>query len=84
MWYNRGKGKENLFMSRRQYIRTDDPAMPETPFTWDLALKKKEEQRYEKIRAEKIRNQEENHDLATLRNRFIDGFIDGLAVCGHG
>ena len=71
-------------MSRRQYIRTDDPAIPETPFTWDLALKEKDQSRYEKIRAEKMRNGEEYHDPATLRNRFIDGFIDGLAACGHG
>jgi hypothetical protein len=71
-------------MPRKPYIKTDDPAIPETPFTWDLALKEKEQQRYEKIRAEKRRNGEERHDPKTLRNRFIDGFIDRLIACGHG
>ena len=70
-------------MSRRPYTRTDDPAIPETPFTWDLALKEKEQIRYEKVRAEKMRNHEEHHDPQFLRTRFIDGLADHLAACNH-
>jgi hypothetical protein len=56
--------------------------MRNIPFSWDLALNEKEQDRYEKIRAEKIRNNEERYDPETLRFRFVDGFIDLLTARG--
>ena len=56
--------------------------MRDIPFSWDLALNEKEKDRYEKLRAKKMRNGEEYHDPETLRTRFVDGFIDLLTARG--
>ena len=67
-------------MPRKTYIRNNDPAMRNIPFSWDLALNEEAQARYEKVRAEKIRNGEEHYDPESLRIRFIDGFIDHLTA----
>ena len=52
--------------------------IPRRRFSWNPQLKKKERERYEAVRAEKIQRDESWREPAEIRENFIRGYADYL------
>ena len=57
--------------------------IPQTSFTWNPQLNIHERERYEEVRAEKIRKEEPWRDPVEIRENFTQGYIEKMEETKH-